>query len=77
MKEVEVVVAKEVENHIEVKNVIVERIVEKPVIIIQREERIVEVPQIVEKVVTITNTIDRPFEVPVIQEKIVYVDRIK
>ena len=41
----------------EVKHQICDRIVEKPVVIIQREERIVEVPQVVEKVVTITNTV--------------------
>ncbi len=47
MKEVDVVTAKEVENHIEIRHVIVDRIVEKPVVIIQREERIVEVPQVI------------------------------
>lgn len=41
VKEIEVVTAKEVDNHIEIRNVIVDRIVEKPVVIIQREERIV------------------------------------
>lgn len=66
VKEVEIVTAKEVDNHIEVKHQIVDRIIERPVVIIQREERIVEVPQVVEKVVTITNTIEVPREVQVI-----------
>lgn len=77
VKEVDVVTAKEVENHIEVRNQIVDRIIEKPVIIIQREERIVEVPQVFEKIVTVTNTIEVPKEVQVVVEKIVTVDRIK
>ena len=57
VKEVEIMTAKEIENHIEVRHVIVDRIVEKPVVIIQREERIVEVPQIIEKIVQVTNTV--------------------
>lgn len=60
VKEVDVVTAKEVENHIEVRNQVVDRIVEKPVVIVQREERIVEVPQVFEKVVTVTNTVEVP-----------------
>ena len=41
VKETEVIIAKETENHIEVKNVVVDRVVEKPVIIIQTEERFI------------------------------------
>jgi hypothetical protein len=37
--------------------VVVDRIVEKPVVIIQREERIVEIPQVIEKIVQVTNVI--------------------
>ena len=39
--------AKEVENHIEVRNNIVDRIIEKPIPIIQTVEKIIEVPQII------------------------------
>ena len=45
--------AKEIENHIEIRHDIVDRIIEKPIPIIQTVERIVEVPQIIEKVVTV------------------------
>ena len=49
--------AKEVENHIETRHTIVDRIIEKPIPIIQTVEKIVEVPQIVERIVQTTNTI--------------------
>lgn len=49
--------AKEIENHIEIRHDIVDRIVEKPIPIIQTVERIVEVPQIVEKVVTVERVV--------------------
>ena len=49
--------AKEIENHIEIRHDIVDRIIEKPIPIIQTVERIVEVPQIVEKVVTVERVI--------------------
>lgn len=64
-------------NHIEVKHEIVERIIEKPVPIIQTVEKIIEVPQIVEKIVTVENTIREPYEVEIIKEKIVIQDRIR
>lgn len=49
--------AKEIENHIEIRHDIVDRIIEKPIPIIQTVERIVEVPQIVEKVVTVERVV--------------------
>lgn len=39
--------AKEVENHIEVRHQVVDRIIEKPIPIIQTVEKIIEIPQIV------------------------------
>lgn len=49
--------AKEIENHIEIRHDIVDRIIEKPIPIIQTVERIVEVPQIIEKVVTVERVV--------------------
>ena len=72
-----VINAKEVENHIEVRNNIVDRIIEKPIPIIQTVEKLVEVPQAIEKIVTIENVIREPFEAPVVHEKIVVQDRIR
>lgn len=83
-KRVEIVVpvieyrnAREVENHVEIQHQIVERIVEKPVHIIQTIEKIVEVPQIIEKVVTLVNTVTQVVEVERVVEKIVVEERIK
>ena len=45
--------AREILNHIEVQHQIVERIVEKPVIIEKVVERVVEVPQVIEKIVEV------------------------
>lgn len=39
--------------YVQVEHKIVEKIVERPIPIIQREERIVQVPQIVEKIVEV------------------------
>lgn len=43
----EVIVAQQINNHVEVRYEIVDRIIEKPIPIIQTVERIVEVPQII------------------------------
>lgn len=64
-------------NHVETIYEVVDRIIEKPIPIIQTVERIVEVPQVIEKVVAVQNEVVRIQEIKVIEEKIVYVDRIK
>lgn len=69
--------AKEIENHIEIRYQIVDRIIEKPIPIIQTVEKLVEVPQIIERIVQTNTIIREPYEVPVIREKIIVQDRIK
>ena len=49
--------AREVENHIEIKYQIVDRIVEKIVPVVQIKERIKEVPQQIEVIKQVTNVI--------------------
>ena len=43
--------AKEIFNHIEVEHVVVDRIVEKVVPVIQTVEKVVEVPQVIDRIV--------------------------
>jgi hypothetical protein len=75
--QIEVVTAKQIDNYVEVRYEIVDRIVEKPIPIIQTVERVVEVPQIVEKVVIVERVVQEIKEVEKIVEKIVIQESIK
>ena len=70
-------IEKEMIPYVQIETRIVDRIIEKPIPIIQKEEKIVQVPQIVEKIVQVTNTVQELKEVEIIKEKIVIQDRIK
>ena len=57
--------------YVQVEHKIVERIIEKPIPIIQREEKIMQVPQIIEKIVEARTIQQELKEVEVLRDNII------